>query len=222
MYSDKLSIDEICARFKVLYSGAISDILDELGYREQVLPNYIRPLKEEWKVAGPAFTAYGERCDDICESDIETRIKMMESVERNQVCVWDAEGDNVSSHWGELMSLGVRNNGGQGAVVNGGVRDIAQIYDLNFPVFGKFRSPYTAIGRFQLKISQKPITIGGVTVNPNDFVFGDVDGIVIIPKDIVEDVLMKAENIYYRERKMLIELRMGHSISEIYDRYGVF
>lgn len=222
MYSKKIELDEICARFKVLYSGAIADILDNLGFRNQVLPNEIRPLKENWKLAGPAYTAVGESVDDIDSMEIVTLIKSLAPVKRNQVCVLDAQNHNACAHWGEIMSLAVRNNGGQGVVINGGCRDIDQIYDLNFPVFCTFLNPRAVHGRWVMKEWLVPVKIGAVTVSPDDFIFGDINGVVAIPEEVVEEVLLKAENIYYRERKMLAELRMGRSPMEVYNEYGVF
>ena len=222
MKKQKIERSEICRRYRRLYTGAVADVLDSKGVRNHSLPPSIRPLEDGMKVAGPAFTCQGVPVGDIYSDDTPMLIKMLESVTPQCVIVLSAGGDYSSSHWGEMMTLSARQRGCTGTVVDGGVRDAPFILKMNFPVFTKFYMPASSISRWELKEYQVAVRVGETGIQPEDFVLGDMDGIVIIPRALTEEVLLDAEKAVTKERGMHRALRRGMSLKEAYKRYGSF
>jgi 4-hydroxy-4-methyl-2-oxoglutarate aldolase len=206
-------------RYLKLYSGAIADMLDKHGYRNQVLPQFITPFTRANRVAGPAFTGQGYPCAADSD-DTEMRLRMLDSITPGTVSVWACGGGVASAHWGEIMSTAARERGCTGAVLDGGVRDLDFIDAMNYPVFAQFKSPASSIGRWEITEYQVPIQIGATAIRPGDFVFGDVDGVVIVPGELTLEVLLAAENVYEREKGMREELRRGASVKDAYAKYG--
>ena len=217
-----LTPEELSRRYRALYTGAVSDVLDRLGLRNQALPHYIMPLTLDMAVAGPAFTGQGYPVADVGNDDSDTRIRMLESIQPGTVSVWSSAGHFESAHWGEIMSNAARERGCTGAVVDGGLRDTRFILKMGFPVFCRFRCSASSIGRWEIKEWMVPITIGETIIHPDDFVFGDADGVVIIPKALTIEVLQKTEEIVQRENEMRAELAKGIPVSEVYKKYGKF
>jgi regulator of RNase E activity RraA len=217
-----LGLDELVKRYKNLYTGAVSDTLDELGLRFQALPYYIMPITLDMVIAGPAFTGQGYPIDDTSNNDSSTRIRMLESIKPGTVSVWSSAGHFASAHWGEIMSNAARERGCTGAVVDGGLRDTSFVLKMGFPVFYRFRCSASSIGRWEIREWMVPIKIGETTIQPDDFIFGDVDGVVVIPKDLTEEVLVKTEIVVERENKMRVELSQGVTVSEVYRKHGKF
>ncbi|MCC6857806.1 MAG: RraA family protein [Bryobacterales bacterium] len=214
------NLSGICARYLKLYTGAIADILDKHGYRNQVLPYYITPFTVANRLAGPAFTGQGYPCADISHDDTATRLKILDSITPGTISVWATAGSLDCAHWGEIMSTAVRQRGCSGAVVDGGVRDVDFINLMQYPVFAKFKCAASSVGRWDITDCQVAIKIGNTVIRPGDFVFGDIDGVVIVPRDITLDVLTAAEDIFQRERGMREELRHGVSVTDAYAKYG--
>jgi 4-hydroxy-4-methyl-2-oxoglutarate aldolase len=211
---------DVSARFLKLYTGAIADILDKNGLRDQVLPYYITPFTTAKRLAGTAFTSQGYPCAETTHNDMEARLKMLESVTPGSISVWATGGSIECAHWGEIMSTAVKQRGCVGAVVDGGVRDVDFIDAMSYPVFAKFKCSASSIGRWDLIEWQLAIKIGNTIIHPGDFVFGDTDGVVVVPKDITMDVLAAAEDVFERERGMREELRRGVTVTETYAKYG--
>ena len=163
-----------------------------------------------------------EEVGDITSDDTLMLIKMLEAVTPQSVVVLSSGGDYSSSHWGEMMTLSARQRGCTGAVVDGGMRDAPFILKMNFPVFTKFYMPASSISRWELKEYQVAIRVGETAIQPEDFVLGDMDGVVIIPKALTEEVLLDAEKTVRKERGMHRALRKGMPLKEAYKRYGAF
>lgn len=219
---DQSTLQDVCERYGKLYSGAIADMLDKKGYRSQVLPYYITPVTKAGKVCGVAFTGQGYPSADAKDDDTQQRLAMLDSITPYTISVWACGGHTGAVHWGEIMSTAARERGCLGAVVDGGVRDVAFIDEMGFPVFAKFKCAASSIGRWHIKEWQVPVRIGHTTIYPGDFVFGDVDGVVVVPKDMIMAVLTAAEGVLVRESGMRQELRQGGSIKAAYDKYGAF
>jgi 4-hydroxy-4-methyl-2-oxoglutarate aldolase len=213
-------IEAIAQRYRTLYTGAISDMLDKNGHRNQVLPFSITPYTKADRVAGPAFTGQGYPCADTANNDTETRLKMLDSITPGTVSVWACGGSIDCAHWGEIMSTAARQRGCNGAVIDGGVRDVDFVNEMNYPVFARFKCSASSVGRWDIREYQVSIKIGNVVIHPGDFVFGDTDGVVVVPQAITLDVLEAAEDVFRREGKMREELRRGVSVKEAYDKYG--
>lgn len=218
-----MSHEEVARRLSGLYTGAVSDVMDELGYRRQCLPQHIRPLVPGEAVAGVVFTVRGRAMHS--EPSVDPRykqIEMLEAVVPHSVIVLDPGDEGTAAHWGELMSVTARAGGATGAVINGGLRDTRQIRALGFPVFGRFFSPLTAVWRWELTDYQVPIRIGGVAVDPGDLILGDDDGILVIPRQIHQEVLERAEEVVGKERIVHDGLLRGDGIRQLFEAHGVF
>lgn len=191
-----LGIDEreLVSRYERVFTAAVNDVLREMNYLYQTLPHGIMPLRDDMKAAGVAFTLKGSKNLDLQNEMIE-RAAMLEAIGENTICVWDTSGDDESAQWGEMMTLASVKRGCRGAVVDGGVRDTDRILRLGFPVFCRYRTSNGMAGRFRMIGYQMPIKIGDVQIVPGDIIFGDIDGVLVIPRAIAQEVLEKAEAI---------------------------
>ena len=215
-------IKEICDRYKKLYTPVVGDILDRRGYRMQVLPHYITQMSGNIKIAGPAFTGYGEEITEGSENDSETRVNMLDHIEPHTISVWQTNGHEFSAHWGEIMSNAAIQRGCTGAVLDGGVRDLDFILDIKFPVYCRFKCSASSIGRWSIRKFQVPIKIGRTNINPGDFIFGDIDGVVVVPQDLTLEILEEVEALADREDKMRDSLSKGSTVKEMYKKFGTF
>jgi 4-hydroxy-4-methyl-2-oxoglutarate aldolase len=217
----KYDLKAIAERFRALYVPAVCDVLDDYELRHQYVEHAIRPLDHRMKIAGPAFTIQGRQ---DATRDISKRMgpKVIDQFSPGVVACYDTSGDETTGVWGELWSAGAVRKGCVGAIVDGGIRDTGFIRESGFPIFHKFTSPADAVGRFNIVDFNCPVTIGGVRVEPGDYVFGDEDGVVIIPAALTLDVLEKAESIRTRENKIRVALGEGKALADLYVEHGKF
>jgi len=210
-------------RLSVLYSGVLADVMDDMGLRKQVLGSHFRPLFPDMTLAGPAYPVRGRA--RVAESGDDPRymqIKMIENIRRGSVVVVDPGGEKHAAHWGELMSRASRAQGAVGAVVAGNVRDCNLIREVGFPVFHTKFSPLTAVWRFETTDFLIPITIDDVVISPGDFLHGDYDGVLVIPRTAIDEVLSTAEELKSKEKLMQKGLAEGRTIRELFEKYKAF
>jgi len=212
---------ELCRRYEGVFTAAVNDVLREMGFLHQVVPNNIRPIRDDMKVCGIAFTVKGTK-SLVLENEMEQRAKMLEEIGEGTVVVWDTSGDDESAQWGEVMTMASKRRGCKGAVSDGGVRDTNKVLEQKFPVFCKYRTSNGMLGRFRLVDWQIPVMLGNVFINPGDIVFGDIDGVIIIPREIAYDVLLKAEYIKENEKEIKRMVVDGLSPVEVVKRGGYF
>lgn len=216
------SIEDLCARFSRIYTGAISDVLDEMGRRNQVLAPQVQGLTLTASVAGVAMTVEGEPTASEDPEEIYIPVlEMLGSLKPGDVIVSQPH-DNVSAHIGELSAETAKFRGARGAVIDGGARDIDYILKLGFPVFCRYRTPADVMGRWKLTSRGRPIKMGSVTVRSGDFVVGDKDGVVVVPQEITMEVLEKAEAVVGVENLVRKSILQGMHPVEAYRKYGRF
>ncbi len=211
---------EVCERYERLYTGAVADILDEKGFRRQCLGKELRPILPERRAAGFAFPALGEATDDVgydCRPDI---LKFLSAIPADSLVVFDPGQEKVCAAWGEFMALVARNRGCRGVVVDGPIRDTEMIVQAQFQIFGTGLWPVSSVGRWRPVYSGRPIVMHSVEIRPGDLVLGDIDGVVVVPRPLVEEVLLAAEECYQAERSMKEELRAGKTMEEVFAKYG--
>lgn len=216
-----IPLPEICQRYKKLYSGLISDCLDRVGLWNQFMDRSIMPLKDHTIIAGPAFTVNG-RPERSLDKSIRLGPRVVDELKPLDIAVMQTNGDTQTGHWGELLSNGALARGAGGAVIDGGIRDTGFILELDFPVFYKFRCPGDALGRWNVTDIQIPITAGNVRVRPGDFIFGDPDGVVVIPQELTETILLAAEKALEEENEIRQRIRKGEKLAELYLKYEHF
>lgn len=216
-----IPVRELCERYEALYTAAVNDVLREMGIINCTLPHNIMPLKDCMKVCGIAFTICGKK-DKTPEGEMEKRADMLEALGENSVAVWETNGDDESAQWGEIMTRAAVLRGCRGAVVDGGVRDTDRVLSQNFPVFCRYRSSNGMLGRFRMTDYQVPVTVGQITIRPGDVIFGDIDGVVVIARELAYDVLVRAEHIGEEEAEIKRQVDSGVSPSEIVAAGGYF
>lgn len=216
---DSTLIERLAA---IPYTGAVSDILDEMGYRSQTLPASIQSIVPGETLAGRALTLRGERsdCDDPGIVYVPF-LKMLGGIRAGDVLVYETN-DEVAAHLGELSSETAKFRGARGVVIDGGARDTEYMVRRGFPVFCRYRTPRDILGRWQLKEYNVPIAVGGVAIEPGDFVLGDRDGVLIIPRRVAEEVITKAEEVVHTENLVRKAILEGVLPLDAYNRYGRF
>jgi len=216
-----IPIEELCARYGRLYTAAVADALDDKGQWHQIIDRRIQPLTLEMRVAGPAFTMLG-RPERSTDRAIRKGVKAVDALRPHTVAVMDCTGEEITGQWGELLTNGAIVRGCTGAVIDGGTRDVAAILKMGFPVFSKYRSPADAKGRWNVVDFDCPVRIGGVAVAPGDFIVGDCDGVVVVPRDLVVEVLLEAEEVVKTETEIRQRVRDGQSVAKLYMEYKRF
>jgi 4-hydroxy-4-methyl-2-oxoglutarate aldolase len=219
--NSELDWPQIAERYKNVYSAAVCDVLDSYDLRHQFLDPAIMPLDHGDKVAGPAFTIVGAPNSTL---DTSKRMgpRVIDSFPPHVVAVYETSGETHTGVWGELWSAGAQKRGCVGAVVDGGIRDTAIIRRIGFPIFHRFRSPADAVGRFNIVDYQVPASVGGVRVNPGDYIFGDEDGVVVIPAALILEVLEKAEAVKRTEDDIRVAVGAGGKLIDLYKKHGRF
>lgn len=213
--------DEICRRLEKLYTGAINDVLREHCLMDQAMPNNIMPLKMDMCRAGVAYTIRSAPNPTV-GGEMNIRAQMLDAMPKGCCVIWDAGIENEAAHWGEVMTASAIARGARMAVINGGLRDTRQVLAQNFPVFYRYRTSNGSLGRTKITEYNVPLRIGKVYIKPGDFIFGDVDGIVVIPRKIAVEVLERAEKIKSNEKEMRSMVYEGFSAVEMIDNGGYF
>ena len=212
-------------RFLAIYTAALADILDERGYHDQTLPPEIRPLGHGTRLAGPAYTVKGVPGTNegaaAYDGAIRKVLGMLGEVPAGAVALY-ASNQDVAAHLGELSVTSLKARGVAGCVLDGGCRDIGFIREEGFPVFCRFVTPEDSTWRWTLEATQVPVTIGPVHVEPGDWIVGDDDGVVVVPRAIAEDVLAEAEQKAATESEIRVALRDGMPPLDAYERFGTF
>jgi 4-hydroxy-4-methyl-2-oxoglutarate aldolase len=207
---------------KIPYTGALSDILDEHGFPNQVLPPEIQSLEPGVTLSGRVLTILGEPTQ---ATDAETIflpfLRMLGDVQPGDVLVSQPQ-DTVAAHLGELSSETAKFRGARGAVIDGGARDTEYIRKLDFPVFARYKTPRDIAGRWRLTEYNVPISIGGVTIRPGDLIVGDQDGVVVIPRAAAEDVVTQAEQLVRTENLVRKAILEGVHPVDAFNRFGRF
>jgi 4-hydroxy-4-methyl-2-oxoglutarate aldolase len=212
-------------RFRAIYTAALADVLDARGYHDQTLPAEIRPLERGMRLAGPAYTVKGECATNADAAAYDSAIRrvlgMLGDVPAGSVAVYACDHD-VSAHLGELSVTSLKARGVAGCVLDGGCRDVGFILESGFPVFTCFVTPEDSTWRWELDVTQVPVTIGRVRIEPGDWMVGDDDGVVVVPQAVAEDVLAEAERKAATESEIRVAVRDGMPPLEAYERFGTF
>jgi regulator of RNase E activity RraA len=219
----KMCTSELIERFAAIpYVCAISDILDELGLMNQVLPPEIQSICAGQSVAGQALTVVGEPTTSIDPAVIFVPyLRMLGEIRPGHVLV-SRSNDSVAAHLGELSCETAHFLGARGAVIDGGVRDTAFIRKLGFPVFARYHTPRDIRGRWRMLDFNVPISIGAVSVSPGDYVVGDSDGVVVVPQGVAEEVIDRAEAVVATENLVRKDILRGVRPIEAFEKHGRF
>jgi 4-hydroxy-4-methyl-2-oxoglutarate aldolase len=222
----EISDKEMAERLLSIPTATIYDALDSMGYEGQCLSLEIKPISYDMRVTGRAFTVRGSR--EPRTEEVNPKFQdfgMFKAMRPLDVIVIDAEKEANCGHWGEMMSYASKRYGAVGVVIDGGIRDGRSL--LNIPewsVFVRYTSPIESARRWRPIDFQIPIYMSGtltaqVRVDPGDWIVGDMDGVIVIPKAIAQKVLTKAEEIERDEENTRQALASGMPIDEVYRKY---
>jgi len=206
-----------------LYTAVLSDVLDDLGFRDQAMWPSVRPLDEGLTLAGFARTGlYREVFQVVAgENPYELEIALVDDLKPDDVAVFGCCGSRRIAPWGELLSTASRARGAAGCVTDGMVRDIRAIRALRFPVFHGGIAPLDSKGRGKVAEIDVPIRCAGVAVAPGDLLLGDADGIVAVPRQIEIVALNNAFAKVTGEDRTREALRKGAKLRDVFAEYHV-
>jgi 4-hydroxy-4-methyl-2-oxoglutarate aldolase len=207
-----------------LYAAVLSDVMDSLGLMHQALRPFVRPLDEALVLFGRARTGlYMPRYQvEPGEDPYAVEIALVDDLKPGDVAVFACNGptDRIAP-WGELLSTAAQVRGAAGCLTDGLVRDTKAIRAMGFPVFHGGIGPLDSKGRGKMMELDCKVVCAGVELAPGDYVFGDADGVVVVPATAAEEVFGKALEKVAAENRTRDELRAGRSVREVFDSFGV-
>lgn len=213
---------ELCRRYAELYTGLVTDALDDHGYHDQTLDADIGPVRRDMTAAGLAFPCIGKANRDVDpEEQVRSFLTMLGEVPEHGMLVIAANSDDAAQ-MGELTTTALSNRGCRGTVIDGGTRDTEFILEQEFPVFTRYRTPADSITRWELLDWDCTAVVGGVEVSPGDVVVGDIDGVAVVPGEVAESVLSAAEQMRDDEDSVREAIRQGETPLDAYEQHGTF
>lgn len=204
-----------------LYASVISDVVDSLGARNQVMRPDVRPIYEGVTVVGRAYPVLTADVYKFIDDPYGPEIDAVDSLKPDDVMVACTQRSTRTSFWGELLATAARARGSRGIVVDGNVRDVAYLTRMKFPTFATGIYMVDSAGRSIVVDHNCPVECGGVLVNPGDIIFGDVDGVVVIPREMAKEVIPLALEKVSQENQLRDELLKGTLLRDAYKKYGV-
>jgi len=204
-----------------LYSSVFADILDDKGYRHQVLRPEVRPLYGGAKVAGRAATMLAVEVSELPPNPYEKLMELLDDIRPGEVVVGAVQSQINAALWGELLSTHTRAKGGRGVVLDGLSRDSWGIVEMKFPVFATGLSPADSKGRLEVIAIRGTIPVGGVSVSNGDLLLADDDGCVVVPAALEDEVVKLAFEKVSGENTMRDVLRKGANLREVFKEHGI-
>jgi regulator of RNase E activity RraA len=212
-----------------LYTAVVGDIMDILGHRRQFLPPQVQPLRDDMIVIGRAMPVLemddegGEgpdRKNAMLNRPFGLMLPALDDLLPGEVYVCSGSSPSYAL-WGELMSMAATNRGARGAVVNGYSRDTRGILAQNFPCFSYGRYSQDQRPRGKVVDFRCTIKFGDVTVRPGDIIFGDLDGVCIVPREMENEVFAQALEKARGERRVFEAIKGGMKAQESWDKFGI-
>ncbi len=203
-----------------LYTPVVGDILDALGRYHQFLPQPVQPMRENMLLAGRAMPVLMIDVHGPQKKPFGRLTEALDDLKQDEVYVTSG-GDRRCAYWGELLTAAARTRGAAGAVVDGFHRDTPRVLEQDWPVFSRGRfaqdsSVRTAVAEFRCALE-----IGGVWIEPGDLVFGDLDGVVIVPRAMEQEVITRALEKARGEKVVRHAIEGGLSATAAFKKFGI-
>jgi len=208
----------LCTR--ELYSPVVGDILDDLGYLHQFLPQPIQPLREEMKLAGRAMPAVMADVRGKQKKPFGLLTEALDQLQPGEIYLASG-GEMRCACWGEILTATAKKRGAAGAVINGFHRDTPKVLEQNWPVFSRGRFAQDAAVRTQVVDYRCPIEVGQAQVTPGDLIFGDLDGVLVVPRRVESEVIERALAKARGEKLVRKEIEAGMSSTAAFKKYGI-
>lgn len=213
---------DISERLQECYASAVHDVLRELGCHNCVLPSIIMALDPSQKLAGEIYTISGHVDQTLTRHEsLLGWSEVLSSVPNGKVLVCQPNTKDIAL-MGELSARALMFKNTRGYVVDGRCRDSDSLLEIKFPVFCDLNTPADIVERWIYDRLGEPITIGGVTICSGDYLIGDRDGIVIIPRNISNEVVTKTEEVMSTESEMRDAILSGMDAKKAYLKYRKF
>jgi len=203
-----------------LYTPVVGDILDQCGCFHQFLPPAIRPLREDMKIAARAMPVLQMDVFGPQKNTFGLMTQALDDLKPGEVYLATG-GTMQSANWGEIMTAAARTRGAVGAVINGFHRDTRRVLEQNWPVFSRGHWAQDSAPRMKVVDFRCRIEIEGTVVEPGDLVFGDIDGVVIVPARLEHEVMTKALEKARAEKTVRKEIESGMSSTAAFQKHGI-
>jgi len=216
--------EDMRQRYLRVDTSNVADVLDTLGYLNQGLaPDFAPYPADAGRMAGFAYTIRGQMTPYPLGGDAD-KMQACQGLSANEVSVWSGDGEGIC-YFGELIAIGMKERGCAGALVDGGVRDVRWIKAIQFPVFARYRTPVQSIARWKVTACQVPVYLRGaagslIAVRPGDFILADEDGAIVIPVEVLEQVLLESEKLTRTEENIRAELQKGMTLAQALEKFG--
>ena len=215
-------MNDFVNRLSKCYTGVVHDIMRDMGFKNFTLPPNIKPSKDKYVIAGEIFTIEGEvdKSLDHHES-LLAWTGFLSKAPKNKVIICQPNNDEVAL-MGELSAETLQSKGVKGYIVDGGSRDMDFILSIDFPVWSKFYTPRDVVAYWKPTKYEEKIKIGDVEIFNNDYALADIDGVVIVPKKHIEEILVKSEELINTENLLRKAIREGMDPQKAYIKFKAF
>lgn len=203
-----------------LYTPVVGDILDQLGFAHQFLPQQVQPMRVDMKVVGRAMPVLMVDVFGKQDEPFGRLTEALDQLQPNEVYLASG-GEMRCAYWGEILTATAKHRGAAGAVINGFHRDTTAILEQNWPVFSRGRFAQDSAIRTKVLDYRCPIEVGGVLVSPGDLVLGDLDGVVVVPAAAERDAITLALEKARQEKTVRREIENGMTSTAAFRKYGV-
>jgi regulator of RNase E activity RraA len=212
-----------------LFTCVVGDVMDKLDLQHQFLPPQIHPLRQDMVVIGRAMPVlavdvFAEKltgtANPLMQKPFGLMLEALDDLHRNEVYV-NTGSSPRNALWGELMSTRAQKLGCRGAVLNGYIRDTKAILNLGFPTFAYGSYGQDSAPRYKVVDFRIPVEIGSVRLRPGDIIFGDIDGVLLVPAEAETEVFTRALEKARGEKLVRKAIEAGSSAVEAFEKYGI-
>lgn len=204
-----------------LYSAVVCDALDSLGYRHQSPRLPLPPMTSGRLLVGRCKTTLWVDMAHPDPRPYELELQAVDGCRPDDVLIAAAGGSMRSGIWGELLTTAARNTGCVGAIVDGAIRDVGKIREMDFPVFARGVCVYDSLHRQRVVDVDVPVELDGVAFAPGDLVFADEDGVVVVPQAVESEAIRRAWDKVHAENQVRDAIRGGLKAQAAFAKYGV-
>ena len=208
---------------KAAGTAVIADVFDAMHQTPLVLDNSLRPVGPASVFAGLAYTIAGESLR-FAGGD-RAKLAAIDEMPAGVVALWASMDAKGVCCFGDLLATAMRARGCVAAVVDGGVRDVAFLEDCGMPVIARYHTPAQGIGRWRVTSVQTEVKVRGaleewIAVSPGDLVIGDADGVILVPRDLQQEVTVKVIDWITSESSARAEIANGLPLLAALAKYG--